>query len=80
MSKTTEERVQHALGQLIERLIPTYAEEDEAAADERWQEAVDLANDTLGRQGDGDHCANLANHTAGLANHLWPQMSIMPPT
>lgn len=61
MSKPTEERVQHALEQLLDRLLPTYPEEDEVTADERFQDAVNFANDTLGRQGEGNHCASMAD-------------------
>ncbi|OCK95191.1 uncharacterized protein K441DRAFT_686898 [Cenococcum geophilum 1.58] len=51
MSKSTEERVEHALSQLLERILPTYPDEDEAAADERFDDAFSFAIDALGRQG-----------------------------
>ncbi|KAJ9643541.1 Microtubule-nucleating Tub4p (gamma-tubulin) complex component [Coniosporium tulheliwenetii] len=51
MSKTQEERVEHALSQLLERILPTYPDEDEAAADERFEDAFNLAIEAIGRQG-----------------------------
>lgn len=47
MSKSTEERVEHALSQLLERILPTYPDEDEAAADERFDDAFSFAIDAL---------------------------------
>lgn len=51
MSKTQEERVEHALSQLLERILPTYPDEDEVAADERFEDAFNLAIEAIGRQG-----------------------------
>jgi len=49
MSKSTEERVQHALQQLLERIVPTYPDEDDATADERFEEAYNVASDIIER-------------------------------
>lgn len=46
---TTEERVQHALSQLLERIIPVVSEEDEAANDERFDDAFQFALTTIER-------------------------------
>ncbi|KAK3115646.1 Microtubule-nucleating Tub4p (gamma-tubulin) complex component [Teratosphaeriaceae sp. CCFEE 6253] len=50
MATTREERVDNALQQLIERLIPAQLpNENEAAADQRWDDANELARDLLDR-------------------------------
>ena len=49
MSRISEQRVQHALSQLLERLIPSYADEDGATADERFDNAFNYAVDALER-------------------------------
>ena len=43
MSTTRQERVENALQQLLERLVPQYVDEDEALADQRWDEANEIA-------------------------------------
>ncbi|KAK5698878.1 Microtubule-nucleating Tub4p (gamma-tubulin) complex component [Elasticomyces elasticus] len=51
MSSTREERVDNALQQLLERLVPSQLpDEDEAHADQRWDEANELARDLLDRE------------------------------
>ena len=50
MSQTTEDRVEHALTQLLERVLPTYPDEDEAQSDERFDDAFTLAIDTIRRR------------------------------
>lgn len=47
MTSTREERVENALQQLLERLVPQYPDEDEAQADQRWDEANEVARDLL---------------------------------
>jgi gamma-tubulin complex component 3 len=48
MTSTREERVENALQQLLERLVPSQTEdEDEASADQRWDEANELARNYL---------------------------------
>ena len=60
MSRTSEERVAQALEHLIERTVPIYPEDDEAAADERLDEAYAFAREIIGRQANlyslGGHC------------------------
>ena len=41
---TPEERIEDALSQLVERLQPSIEGEDDAAADERYFRAFDIAN------------------------------------
>ncbi|KAK4941494.1 Microtubule-nucleating Tub4p (gamma-tubulin) complex component, partial [Elasticomyces elasticus] len=43
MSTSREQRVDDALSQLVERLVPLEADEDEAAADRRYDEALEFA-------------------------------------
>lgn len=43
MSSTREERVENALQQLLERIVPQYDDEDEDSADQRWDEANKIA-------------------------------------
>jgi hypothetical protein len=47
MSKTTEERIESALSQLLSRLLPAYPGEDEAIADDRFEEAYNYAVEVL---------------------------------
>jgi hypothetical protein len=48
MSKTVEERVDYALNQLIERSVPEYREDDDAAIEHRLDEAYNIAREILG--------------------------------
>jgi gamma-tubulin complex component 3 len=43
MASTTQDRVSKALDQLLERIVPTYQDEDEARADDRWDTAQEIA-------------------------------------
>ncbi|KAF2805151.1 uncharacterized protein BDZ99DRAFT_574761 [Mytilinidion resinicola] len=43
MSQAREDRVEHALTQLLERVLPTYPDEDEAQSDERFDNAYNFA-------------------------------------
>ena len=43
MASTSQDRVSKALDQLLERLVPTYQDEDEATADQRWDTAQEIA-------------------------------------
>ncbi|KAI7520223.1 hypothetical protein KC331_g20327, partial [Hortaea werneckii] len=47
MATTREERVENALQQLLERLVPQDPDEDEALADQRWDEANEIARHHL---------------------------------
>jgi len=49
MSRSTEERVQDALQKLLARIVPTYPDEDDETADERFEQAFDVANDIIER-------------------------------
>jgi len=51
MSRSTEERVEHALSQLLERVLPQDPNEDEALADERFEDGFQFAINYIGRQG-----------------------------
>lgn len=65
MASTQAERVNNALQQLLERLVPSYLDEDEATADQRWDDANDLARSYI----DAEPEANIAedvNHAADL--------------
>jgi gamma-tubulin complex component 3 len=50
MSKTQEERVDFALSELLERTVPFYPDDDQETADNRLDEAYNIARDILGRQ------------------------------
>ena len=50
MSSPREERVENALQQLLERLVPQYPDEDEATADQRWDQANDIARTYIERE------------------------------
>ncbi|KAF2726231.1 spc98 like protein [Polychaeton citri CBS 116435] len=65
MSTTQEERVENALQSLLERLVPSDDEEDEEQADQRWDEANDLAHAILSRQVDSNISEDV-NHAADL--------------
>ncbi|KAK3077657.1 hypothetical protein LTS18_009651, partial [Coniosporium uncinatum] len=65
MSKSTEERVQHALQQLLERIVPTYPDEDDVTADERFEEAFNVASDIIESTGDSPLSSDV-NHAADL--------------
>ncbi len=51
MPQSVEDRVEHALSQLIEQLLPALPEEDEAAADEKYYDALNYATESIGRHG-----------------------------
>lgn len=42
-----DHRIQDALSQLVERLLPLDEDEDESAADERYNRALEVAQNTL---------------------------------
>ena len=54
-----------ALQQLLERLVPQYPDEDEATADQRWNDANELARDTIDRETEPS-IAEDVNHAADL--------------
>lgn len=49
MSRTPEQRVEDALSELLERIVPVYDDDDEESADQRLDEAFDYARDVLGK-------------------------------
>lgn len=49
MSKTLQERVDYALNQLVEHIVPDHPEDDDAAAERRLDEAYQIVRDRLGR-------------------------------
>jgi gamma-tubulin complex component 3 len=59
------ERVEHALNELLVRIVPEDADDSEDAANQRFNDAFDLAIDTLSAAGDPavvpdvDHIADL---------------------
>lgn len=65
MSSSREERVENALQQLLERLVPQYADEDEASADKRWDEANEIARTYIDREPDAGVVEDV-NHAADL--------------
>ncbi|KAF2139298.1 uncharacterized protein K452DRAFT_289851 [Aplosporella prunicola CBS 121167] len=65
MPQTTEERVEHALSKLLEHLLPTYPDEDDAVADERFDDAFNYALDAIGSAGE-PAVASDVNHAADL--------------
>jgi hypothetical protein len=52
MASFNRERVEHALNELIVRIVPEDAEEDEDAVNQRFDEAFEFAIDTLSTAGD----------------------------
>lgn len=65
MTSARQERVDNALQQLLERLVPQYPDEDEAAADQRWDEASEIARDLIDREPEPS-VAEDVNHAADL--------------
>ncbi|GAB7358815.1 hypothetical protein MBLNU230_g4039t1 [Neophaeotheca triangularis] len=65
MATTQAERVDNALQQLLERLVPSYPDEDEATADQRWDEANELARSYIDAEPEA-HIAEDVNHAADL--------------
>ena len=62
---TREQRVDEALQQLLFRLIPTNADEDEAVEDQRFDEGLQLARNILGRH-------DLFPLNCAIQAGLWP--------
>ncbi|KAF2841892.1 hypothetical protein M501DRAFT_988171 [Patellaria atrata CBS 101060] len=67
MSKTTEERVEHALTALLERLLPSYPDDEEEDADERFDTAFSFALESLRSAGDPPIASDI-NHASDLIN------------
>ncbi|KAK3697397.1 Microtubule-nucleating Tub4p (gamma-tubulin) complex component [Vermiconidia calcicola] len=66
MASSREERVENALQQLLERLVPAQTQaEDEATADQRWDEANELARGHIDAAPEAG-VADDVNHAADL--------------
>ena len=65
MTSTREDRVSKALDQLLERLVPQYPDEDESLADQRWDEANEIARSHIDGAPEGA-VAEDVNHAADL--------------
>ena len=64
MASLNRDRVQHALNELLVRIVPEYANEDETQANERFVHAYDFAVHELSNAGPSP-VADI-NHAAGL--------------
>lgn len=68
--RTSQQRIDEALGQLVERLLPTFDGEEEAAADERYFKALNYTKDTIDKTDapavvqDEGHVADLIQRTS----------------
>ncbi|KAF2458801.1 Spc98 family-domain-containing protein [Lineolata rhizophorae] len=63
--RTPHQRIGHALAQLLERLLPTYADDDDASAEQRFDDAFRYAVD--GVSGDREPAvASDVNHASDL--------------
>ncbi|KAL9072175.1 MAG: hypothetical protein Q9157_005205 [Trypethelium eluteriae] len=65
MSNSQEERIDKALIQLVERQFTAPPDEDEASADERFENLLESARDTIDRQEDPAVAADV-NHASDL--------------
>lgn len=65
MPGSTQQRIEDALSQLVERLQPLVEGEDEAAADERYFNAYDTAKDLIDNV-DAPAVAPDENHVAEI--------------
>jgi gamma-tubulin complex component 3 len=65
MATFNQERVEHALNELLLRMIPEDADEDEAVANQRFEEAFDFALDEMVAAGAPRVVADY-QHVAGL--------------
>ena len=65
MSNTQEERIDKAVVQLVERQFAPYPNEDEASADERFENLLESARNTIDSQDDAAVAADV-NHASDL--------------
>jgi gamma-tubulin complex component 3 len=65
MAAFNQERVEHALNELLARIVPDDPEEDEDQANERFDAAYNFALDELTQAGPLPVVADI-NHVAGL--------------
>jgi gamma-tubulin complex component 3 len=65
MATFNHDRVQHALNELLVRIVPDDPDEDEATANQRFEEAFDFAFNELAAAGEPSVVPDI-NHVAGL--------------
>lgn len=80
MPQTTEERVEHALGKLLEHLLPQYPDEDEDTADQRFDDAFNYALGAIDRQDSPICTPGCTDFHAAQESRALPLMLIMLPT
>lgn len=66
MSISREQRVENALRSLLERLVPQEPNEDEATADQRWDEANEVAQTYIDHGASEPNVVEDVNHAADL--------------
>lgn len=66
MASLHRERVQHALNELLARIVPEDADEDDDTAEQRLQDAFDYALDELTAAGDAARVVPDVAHIARL--------------
>lgn len=72
MAAFHRERVEHALNELLERVVPEYEDDDEETANERFASAFEFAMGELTAAGDPSlvpdvhHIASLIDRRGGL--------------
>ena len=76
MAVIRDERVDNALQQLVARLLPQDPDEDEVLEDQRWDEAIQLARNLIGRHAPVHLFTFLFSsasrtHSSAIANLLW---------
>lgn len=65
MATLHRERVEHALNELLVRIVPDDADDDEESANQRFEDAFDFAFETLTTAGAPSTVPDV-NHIAGL--------------
>ncbi|KAF2163709.1 hypothetical protein M409DRAFT_68304 [Zasmidium cellare ATCC 36951] len=79
MASTKSERVENALQSLLERLVPAQQPgEDEDRADQRWEDANNLAHDILDRGEDEAVPVEDVNHAADLIKRKLLRENVSP--
>lgn len=72
MATLHRERVEHALNELLVRIVPEDANDDEEAANQRFEDAYDFAIDALTEAGDASLVPDV-QHIASLIDRkgMW---------
>lgn len=73
MTEARDQRVEHALDKLIGHTLPIYPDEDEATADERLDEAFNIADEIITKY--GVHWYTSCTHTD---KNSAPECSVAP--